>query len=92
MNGDSEHCADFIDQDGVCGQWEEAAIITFLRSGVLTREEAIRILDPETALEARAEYEYYGGFSGKETYEKAFQEAVLMAVSALRGKQKGEAG
>ena len=31
----------------------------------MTREEAIRILDPETTGEALAEIEYYAGFSGK---------------------------
>ena len=31
----------------------------------MTREEAIRILDPETTGEAISEIEYYGGFSGR---------------------------
>lgn len=31
----------------------------------MTREEAIRILDPETTVEALAEIEYYHGFNGR---------------------------
>ncbi len=93
-NIDSERRAGFVERDRVCGKWEaveyempSGQIIAFLRQGVMAREEAIRILDPETALEARVEYEYYGGFSGEAVYEKAFQAATLMAVSALRAQQ-----
>lgn len=41
----------------------------------MTKEEAIRILDPETTGEALAEIEYYGGFSGKTAAVKAVSDA-----------------
>ena len=36
----------------------------------MTREEAIRILDPETTTEALAEIEYYAGYRGEEAVKK----------------------
>lgn len=50
----------------------------------MTREEAIRILDPDTTGEALAEIEYYGGFSGKAAAVQAVSDACILAVSALR--------
>lgn len=50
----------------------------------MTREEAIRILDPETTAEALAEIEYYAGFRGDEAVTKAVDDACILAVSALR--------
>lgn len=41
----------------------------------MTREEAIRILDPDTTGEALAEIEYYGGFSGKAAAVQAVSDA-----------------
>ena len=54
----------------------------------MTREEAIRILDPETTWEALAEIEYYGGFSGKTAAVQAVSDACIMAVSSLREQEK----
>ena len=51
----------------------------------MTKEEAIRILDPATALWA---IEYYAGFKGKEAKIAAVEEACRMAVEALKGEQK----
>ena len=53
----------------------------------MTTEEAIRILDPNTAREALAEIEYYGGFSGKRAKIEACNEACRIAVAALRAQQ-----
>ena len=50
----------------------------------MTREEAIRILDPETTGEALAEIEYYGGFSGRTAAVQAVSDACVLAVAALR--------
>ena len=50
----------------------------------MTIEEAIRILDPETTVEALAEIEYYAGFRGKEAEIKAVEDSFILAVSALR--------
>ena len=50
----------------------------------MTREEAIRILDPATTGEALAEIEYYNGFSGKTTAVQAISDACVLAVAALR--------
>ena len=50
----------------------------------MTREEAIRILDPETTAEALAGIEYYAGFRGKEAAIKAVDDACILAVAALR--------
>ena len=50
----------------------------------MNREEAIRILDPETTGEALAEIEYYGGFSGKTDAVQAVSDACILAVAALR--------
>ncbi len=50
----------------------------------MTREEAIRILDPETAVETLSEIEYYGGFRGRTKAAQALYDACILAVSALR--------
>ena len=50
----------------------------------MTREEAIRILDPVTTGEALAEIEYYNGFSGKTAAVQAVSDACVLAVAALR--------
>ena len=54
----------------------------------MTREEAIRILDPETTGEALAEIEYYNGFSGKTAAVQAVSDACVLAVAALREQEK----
>ena len=56
----------------------------------MTREEAIRILDPETRLEALAEIEYYAGFRGDEAVTKAVDDACILAVAALRAQAQRE--
>ena len=54
----------------------------------MTREEAIRILDPETTGEALAEIEYYGGFSGRAAVVQAVLDACVLAVAALREQEQ----
>ena len=54
----------------------------------MTREEAIRILAPETTGEALAEIEYYNGFNGKIAAALAMADACVMAVAALREQKK----
>ena len=54
----------------------------------MTREEAIRILDPETMGETLAEIEYYNGFAGKTAAVQAVSDACVLAVAALR--EQGE--
>lgn len=54
----------------------------------MTREEAIRILDPDTTGEALAEIEYYNGFNGKTAAVQAVSDACVLAVAALR--EQGE--
>ncbi len=50
----------------------------------MTYQEAIRILHPDTTLEALAEYEYYGGFNGKGAKIKAVEEACVVACEAMQ--------
>ena len=54
----------------------------------MTREEAIRILDPETTGEALAEIEYYGGFSGRAAVVQTVLDACVLAVDALREQEQ----
>ena len=54
----------------------------------MTREEAIRILDPKTTGEALAEIEYYGGFSGRAAVVQAVLDACVLAVAALREQEQ----
>ena len=54
----------------------------------MTREEAIRILDPETTGESLAEIEYYGGFSGRTAAVQAVSDASVLAVAALREQEE----
>ena len=54
----------------------------------MTREEAIRILDPDTTGEALAEIEYYNGFSGKTAAARAVSDACILAVAALREQEE----
>lgn len=56
----------------------------------MTREEAIRILDPETTREAMAEIEYYGGFIGRAAVVQAILDACVLAVAALREQEERE--
>lgn len=54
----------------------------------MTREEAIRILDPETTAEALAGIEYYAGFNGDAALRKAVDDACILAVAALREQEQ----
>lgn len=54
----------------------------------MTREEAIRILAPETTGEAISEIEYYGGFNGKTAAVQAVSDACMLAVAALREQEE----
>ena len=54
----------------------------------MTREEAIRILDPETTVEAISEIEYYGGFIGRTAAVQAVSDACILAVAALREQEE----
>ena len=54
----------------------------------MTREEAIRILDPETTGEVISEIEYYGGFSGRTAAVQAVSDACVLAVAALREQEQ----
>lgn len=49
----------------------------------MTAAEAKRIIHPDTTIEALAEIENYGGFSGKEAQLAAVDEACLVACDAL---------
>ena len=53
----------------------------------MTREEAIRILDPETMGETLAEIEYYGGFNWRTKAAQAVSDACILAVEALREQE-----
>ena len=46
----------------------------------MTLEEACRLIDPATDLDALAEIEYYNGFKGKDAAAKALHEASQMVV------------
>ena len=54
----------------------------------MTREEAIRILAPETTWEAISEIEYYGGFSGRKKAAQAVSDACVLAVEAIREQEQ----
>ena len=53
----------------------------------MTRDDAIRILDPVTTGEAISEIEYYGGFSGREAAVQALSDACVFAVAVLREQE-----
>ena len=50
----------------------------------MTKEEAARILDPATTVEALAEIEYYAGFSGQIAKIQACNVACEIAAAVLR--------
>ena len=54
----------------------------------MTREEAIRILDPETAVEELSKIEYYGGFGGRTKAAQALSDACILAVAATREQEE----
>ena len=58
----------------------------------MTKEEAARILDPETSREALAGIEYYGGFRGEEAVLEAAKEARRVAAEVLRETRKNVGG
>ncbi len=55
----------------------------------MTREEAIRILNPETTVEALAEIEYFAGFRGLDAQLEAMKEACRTVIEALQERPKG---
>ena len=57
----------------------------------MTEKEAIRILSPETTIQALAEIEYYAGFNGQKAKMKAVDEACVVAVKAMRKQEAQEA-
>lgn len=50
----------------------------------MTLEEACRLIDPATDLDALAEIEYYNGFKGKDAAATALHEASQMVVDFVR--------
>lgn len=50
----------------------------------MTLEEACRLIDPATDMDALAEIEYYNGFKGKEAAAKALREASQLVVDFVR--------
>ena len=58
----------------------------------MTKEEAIRILDPVTSMDELVEIEYYAGFRGKEEARKAVDNACVLAVAAIREQEEREQG
>ena len=54
----------------------------------MTREEAIRILDPVTTGEAISEIEYYGGLRGRPAAVQAVSDACILAVEAIREQEE----
>lgn len=56
----------------------------------MTKEEAARILDPDTGIAAMCEIEYYAGFRGPEAVAAAGVDALRIAVEALRHKPTGD--
>lgn len=56
----------------------------------MTLEQALRIIDPKTTLEACAETEYYGGFSGSKRWAEDYNKACEIAAEALREKIERE--
>ena len=47
----------------------------------MTLEEACRLIDPATDLDALAEIEYYNGFKGKDAAAKALHEASQRSLT-----------
>lgn len=58
--------------------------------GKMSIEQAVALLNPETTAQALAEYEYYGGFRGREAGVKACEEACRVAVKIMREKLSAE--
>lgn len=56
----------------------------------MTLEEACRLIDPATDMDALAEIEYYNGFKGKEAAAKALREASQMVVDFVRQESRSE--
>lgn len=46
-------------------------------------EQAIRILNPDTSVEALTEIEYYGGFYGKQAMMEAVNDACKLACEIM---------
>lgn len=56
----------------------------------MTIEEAIRILHPDTTLDALAEIDYYAGFDGHKAMVKTCEEACIVACEVMSKKIKME--
>ena len=52
----------------------------------MTKDEAIRLLDPETTASTIAEIECYNGFSGRKAAIHAIYDACVIAVEAIRAQ------
>lgn len=55
----------------------------------MTKDEAIRILDPKTFVEELVKIEYYGGFAGWTKAAQAVYDACILAAEALREQGHG---
>ena len=58
----------------------------------MTLEEACRLIDPATDLDALAEVEYYNGFKGKEAAAKTLREASRGTMPKPRRPSTMKAG
>lgn len=58
----------------------------------MTIQEAIRLLDPTTTVEAIAEIEYYAGFSGRTAAIRAITDATVIACKIMREYLEGQDG
>ena len=54
----------------------------------MTKDEAIRILDPKTFVEELVKIEYYGGFAGWTKAAQAVYDACILAAEALREQEE----
>lgn len=54
----------------------------------MTKDEAIRILDPKTFVEELLKIEYYGGFAGWTKAAQAVYDACILAAEALREQEE----
>lgn len=57
---------------------------------ILTKQEALMILDPDTSASALAEIEYYAGFNGREAVNQTIDDALNIACAAIKAQIESE--
>lgn len=91
-SGDLETDEEFGKPRAIRVPWYAFVPLPERKEGEMTYSEAIRILHPDTTMQALAEIEYYAGFKGEDAKVNAVGAACLVACKAMKALETVERG